>query len=228
MDQKERSADHTAAMGVALAGWQRAIWTALPGIVTAYNASDNTVSVRPAINAVVLQQDPKSGIQTQVDTEITLLVKVPVVFPGGGGFCATFPIAAGDEVLVVFSARCIDAWWQSGGVQGQIEQRTHDLSDGMAIPGLRSVPRVPGSISATSAQLRSDDGACHIEMAPGHIINILAPGGINITGPLAVTGTITATQEITAKLGGASATVTQHKHGTGTAAAGTSVPTPGT
>ena len=31
-----------------------------------------------------------------------------MVFPGGGGFALTFPVAAGDECLVVFASRCID------------------------------------------------------------------------------------------------------------------------
>lgn len=228
MDQKERSADYIAALGVALAGWQRGIWTALPGIIMAYDAGDNTVTVQPSIKATVLQQNPTTGAQTQVETALPLLVKVPVVFQGGGGFCATFPIAANDEALVVFSSRCIDAWWQSGGVQSQIEMRAHDLSDGFAIPGLRSVPRVPGGISTTTAQMRSDDGECYVELAPGHIANIVAPGGLNITGPVTITGALTATGEITANEGGATVGLATHRHGTGTAAAGTVAPTAGT
>lgn len=223
MDQKERSADSTAALKTALSGWQRGIWTALPGIIIDFNPADCTATVQPAINAVILKQDPKTGAQTQANTTLPVLPKVPVVFPGGGGFGLTFPIAKGDEVLVVFASRCIDAWWQSGGTQGQIEQRAHDLSDGIAIAGLRSVPRVPGSISASSVQLRSDDGSTHVEIAAGGIVNIVASGGLHVTG------NITATGEITAGAGGGdSVTLQQHKHGTGSAAAGTSVPTAGT
>ena len=65
---------------------------------------------------------------------------MPVVFPGGGGFALTFPVAAGDECLVVFASRCIDAWWQSGGVGEPMEPRMHDLSDGFALIGVRSQP----------------------------------------------------------------------------------------
>lgn len=62
------------------------------------------------------------------------------MMPRGGGFALTFPVAAGDECLVVFADACIDSWWQSGGVQNQAEKRRHDLSDGIVIPGLWSQP----------------------------------------------------------------------------------------
>ncbi len=94
----------------------------------------------------------------------------------------TFPLAAGDEVLVHFSARCLDAWWQQGGVQPQAQFRMHDLSDGFVAPKLYSVPNVPGGISTTAAQLRTKDGTSYIELAPGGIINLVAPGGLNING----------------------------------------------
>lgn len=191
MDQKERSADTTAALKTALSGWQRGMWTAMPGIILDFNPADCTATVQVAITAVVLKQDPKTGKQTPTNTTITPLPKVPVIFPGGGGFSLTFPIAEGDEVLVVFASRCIDAWWQSGGVQNQIEQRAHDLSDGIAIAGLRSVPRVPASISGTTTQLRSDDGLTYVELAGGGIVNIVAPGGLHVTGAITATGLIT-------------------------------------
>ncbi|MGC8050122.1 Gp138 family membrane-puncturing spike protein, partial [Salmonella enterica] len=76
----------------------------------------------------------------------------------------TFPVAQGDECLVVFASRCIDSWWQSGGIQEQAELRMHDLSDGFAILGFRSQPRALSNISTTSAQLRSDDGATFIDL----------------------------------------------------------------
>jgi hypothetical protein len=113
------------------------------------------------------------------------------VFPGGGGYTLTFPIAAGDEALVVFSAKCIDAWWAYGGVQVQPELRMHDLSDGFALVGVRSTPRVLSGVSANSAQLRSDNGTAYVELAAGGVVNIVAPGGLNIHANTAITGTLT-------------------------------------
>ena len=231
MDQKERSADHTAAMSEAFAGWQRGIWTAMPGIVQSYSPSDNTVSIQPAIRAVILKQDPASGKQAPAAVNLPLLIKVPVVFMGGGGYVATFPISQGDEALVVFSSRSIDAWWQSGGVQNQIEQRAHDLSDGIAIVGLYSVPRVPGSISTDSAQIRSLDGTTRVRIGAGGI-DMHSSGTITFSGSncsLDGSGNLNMAGAIIAGYGGGDQVSLQtHKHGTGSPASGTSVPTPGT
>lgn len=109
---------------------------AAPGIIQSYNAGTNTATVQLAIREKVNQMDG-----TTQDTDLPLLLDCPVMMPRGGGYALTFPVAAGDECLVIFADSCIDAWWQSGGVQNQLEKRRHDLSDGIVIPGLWSQPR---------------------------------------------------------------------------------------
>lgn len=49
-------------------------------------------------------------------------------------------IAKAKEALVFFADHCIDAWYQSGGVQNQLMPRMHDISDGFALVGFRSKP----------------------------------------------------------------------------------------
>jgi len=61
------------------------------------------------------------------------------------------------------------------------------------------------------------------------VVFTLTPSGIAITGNVTITGNITATGAVVAGQGGADQVGLQtHKHGTGTPAAGTSVPTAGT
>ena len=182
MDQRELSATTTGALRTALQGWQRGIWTAIPGIVKYYSAADNTVTVQPAIRAVVVAHDPKTGDEKNTDVTLPQLIKVPVVQIGGGGFLVDFQPATGDEVLVVFSSRCIDGWWQSGGVQKQTEWRAHDLNDGIAIPGLWSVPRVPAGIGGGGIKLRTVDNSTYVQVTNGNVA---------IVGNLTVTGTMT-------------------------------------
>jgi hypothetical protein len=175
----------------ALAGWQRGIWTALPGIITAFNESDNTVDVQPAIKATVVHLDRSTGAQKPVETNLPLLIKVPLHQIGGGGFVVDIKPAAGDEVTVLFASRCIDGWWQSGGVQSQMEKRTHDLSDGIAIPGLFSANRASGQgLMGGGLKVRSLDGQTSIHLAGGGVINITAPGGLNIHANVNITGTV--------------------------------------
>lgn len=169
MDLRERYNDPEDALRALLSGDRSDLWTALPGVVEGFDAAAMTVSVRPAIQMSVQQQDGST-----LAVERALLTDVPVVFPGGGGFTLTFPIQKGDECLLVFSSRNIDAWWQSGGVQPAADARMHDLSDAFAFVGVRShTRRVP--VSTAGAQLRSDDGGTAVTLGAGSLT--LSAGG---------------------------------------------------
>ncbi len=202
-------------------GLQSKLWTAIPGIIQSFNATAMTVEVQPAVQALVRGE---GGELSSVN--LPLLVDCPVQFPAGGGCTLTFPVAAGDECLVVFASRCIDAWWASGGVQGQAELRMHDLSDGFAILGFRSQPRVIGGVSTSAVQLRSDDGAAFVEINPTtHAINATTPGPLALTAPLVtingdvqVNGRVDTTGDVKA----GTISLQTHRHGGVTPGSGTS------
>ena len=163
--------------------------TAMPGIIQSFDAARMTCTIQPAIRGAIVQP---SGQAQAVD--LPMLVDCPVVFPGGGGYILTYPLKAGDECLVVFSERCIDAWWQSGGVQAAAEYRLHDLSDGFVIPGPRSQPHVvTGGVGMTGAELRTDSGTTVLRLN-GSTIEIVAPGGVTLNTP-----TVTMTHDLYVK-----------------------------
>ncbi len=197
MSSQDRSQwlnDLETALRSALDGRQSTIWTAMPCIVKAVDFSAMTISAQPAIQGTV---EDENGVITSVD--YPLLVDVPIVFPSAGGFLITLPIAIGNEVLVVMASRCIDAWWQSGGIQRPMEARMHDLSDGFAIPGPRSQPNVVGGISTTGAQIRNDAGTTYVEISGDGKIKLVSPGEIDITAPaIVLTGVVTVTGDLTA------------------------------
>ena len=202
MDRRERFESEEEALRAALTGWQADMWTAMPGIVKSFNPSEKTCTVQPAIQAKVTSQ--LTGVGKWVD--LPLLLDCPVVFPSGGGCTLTFPISEGDECLVVFGSRCIDAWWQAGGNSNlQALLRMHDLSDGFVFAGISSKPHVQKNISSVTTQLRTDDGLTFIELDPRTgAVNVAAAGDVSISakkvainstvriiGSLEVTGTIT-------------------------------------
>ena len=153
----------------------------MPGIIQSFDPMACTCTVQPAISGQVADEAGQFN-----SAPLPLLVDVPVVFPRGGGCTITFPVKAGDECLVVFSDRCIDFWWQNGGVQEAVDPRQHDLSDAFAFIGPQSQAEVIGNISTSTLQMRTDDGAAYIELDPNsHAVNIVAPGGLNVTTPLA-------------------------------------------
>lgn len=158
-------------------GLRSGLWTSMPGIIQSFSASKVTATVQIAIKGVVHTPDGNAQF-----VNMPLLVDVPVYFPRGGNCTLTFPVTQNDECLVVFAARCIDGWWQSGGIQSPMEPRIHDLSDGFAFVGFFSQKTKIGGISASTAQLRSNDGTTYVEVNPGgQIVNVVAPGGINLT-----------------------------------------------
>lgn len=204
VDQRERLNSLDEGLLAALDGWQASIWTAIPGIIESFNAEAVTCVVQPSIKA---QVRAPSGTTQWI--ALPLLLDCPVVPMRGGGCTLTFPIAQGDECLVIFASRCIDAWWSAGGVQVQSEFRMHDLSDGFVIAGpFSQVTKISGW-STSAVQLRSNDGEAYLQLNPtSHEIDIVTPanwtatvGGnttINVTG----NANITAGQNVAVSAGG--------------------------
>jgi Phage protein Gp138 N-terminal domain len=227
MLQDERLTHPYPALRNAFQGEQRKLWTALPAIVQAASpvvAADGTITCVPALKGRI-----RNLAGDESDVQLPPLIKVPVVCFGGGGFSITAPLAASDEVLVVFASRCLDAWWQNGGVQTQLELRLHSLSDGMAIPGLRSMPRALANYSPTTLQVRSDDGTTYVELAGGGIVNVVAPTGIKLTTPyLHCTGAVVAGFGTGDQVGLQTHTHTQPNDSHGDTEEPTNAPTAGT
>lgn len=161
---------------------------ARPGIIEAFDAANQTATVQIAQQMITsIAQDGTKTFQP-----FSPLHGVPVIFPSGGGFTLTFPIAVGDECLIVFNDREIDNWFLSGGAQSvPTTLRTHDMSDAVCYVGLRSAPRALGDVSTGTAQLRSNDGTTYVEIAGGGIVNVVAPTQINLVSPaVVITGTL--------------------------------------
>lgn len=228
MDRRERDIGLDGAVMAAFEGLQSGLWTALPcQVTTALDTAKRTVTLQPLIKAKAQNAD---GSFEWIS--LPVIPDVPVIFPEGGGVTLTFPVKPGDECLAIFACRCIDSWWQSGGQQIQPDLRMHDLSDGFALVGIASVPRVIANISTSAAQLRSNDGQAFVEVNPTtHAIRAQTTGSIdgqaggNITmqatgtvtlrgasivldGPVSATSTIVATGNVT----GAGKSLATHVH----------------
>ena len=198
MDRRERRGNLDVAVLAAIQGHQAGMWTALPGVVRTYDGGKQTASVEVTIKMQIQQPDGSWEWEA-----IKPLVDCPVLFPSGGGFTLTFPVLPGDECLVVFSSRCIDAWWQSGGVQIQADLRMHDLSDGFVLLGPRSQPRVLSPAPSTSGvELRNDlrtayvriDGSGNVLVTTAGDVVATAGGSAEVTAPtIALNGNVTVT-----------------------------------
>ncbi|HIF5761049.1 TPA: Gp138 family membrane-puncturing spike protein [Raoultella ornithinolytica] len=191
-----------------------AMRVSIPGIIQSFDPDAVTAVVQPAIKGV---EHDESG--AEVSVSLPLLVDVPVVFPRGGGCTLTFPVKEGDECLVIFADRCIDFWWQSGGIQEPVDGRMHDLSDAFCIVGPQSQAKKISGISTTATQLRTDDGSAFIEVAAGHDVTVKTPGkltasadgGTEITSPeIILNGNVTINGNLSQGMGESGGSATMH------------------
>jgi Phage protein Gp138 N-terminal domain len=212
MDRRERYPNLYSYVQATITSALAETWVALPGILQSFNAADCTAAVQVAI---LMQSRDKNNEWTDITPSPTI-PKAVVQFPGNKDYIFTFPLTKGDEGLLVFADRCIDAWWQNGGVRSQMDIRQHDLTDAIFIPGIRSLGNVPANINGSAAEFRTFSGNTKIAFSDA--------AGIVLTGNVSVTGALTATQNITAGQGGADqVTLQNHVH-----PSNGSPPTPGT
>lgn len=80
-----------------------------------------------------------SGVYAPVQVNYPTLIDSPVIFLGGGNSAMTFPIAAGDECLVLFNDRNMDNWFTGGMGAAVATPRLHAFADAIIIVGLRSL-----------------------------------------------------------------------------------------
>lgn len=153
------------------------IRVAMPGIIRSFDADNQLVSVQIAIREKLsFNGGPFENI------EIPILEKVPIYMPRAGNFVITMPVTIGDECLVVFGDNCYDAWWESGNVSNQIDNRRHDLSDAIAFIGPWSNPRKISNYSTDSVRVRNLLNDSYVEVKDT-IINIVTTAEVHVQAP---------------------------------------------
>ena len=124
-----------------------------PGKVVRYDETTKCVDVQPTVRDLNSKGLPP------------LLTNVPVIFFGG----FTYNINVGDECIVIFADTSTEGWWQTGDVANPVTGRRHDLSDGFALVGVRSLPNAGKGInlndkidelSETAFRLYIDENGC--------------------------------------------------------------------
>jgi hypothetical protein len=177
----------------------------VPGTVQSFNSAKGTVVVKAAFKS----QGPDGSI---IDSP--LLLDCPVFTLQGGGGCILPPIAAGDQCVVMFADRHIDAWFKNGQVNlpSPDDNRTHDLSDGFAFIGVNSLQNVLAYVANT---FRLKYGGSTIDLKSGQVlisntsgaqINAIAGGLVQIKN--ATTSLAKALQDLCTALEGAQLDVT--------------------
>lgn len=125
-----RTAEFVEVLRDAVTAGLRGLHKAMPGIVESYDPATQTADVKPQVKELIIDEDGNEALY-----ELPVIPKVPVAHPRGGGYFVAFPLARGDQVLLVISDRSLDRWKTDGGDVDPGDPRQHDLADAIAYPG---------------------------------------------------------------------------------------------
>lgn len=155
------------------------------GIIQNFYADDLTADVLIANKKTInLNSDGTQNVRNYALIRAKVCYCTPYI---------TYPLKAGDECILLFSDREIESWFINGNVNAEIYPRLHDLTDAIAIVGLRSLPNM---ISILTNALHLFYGSSDIQILENQInINSTL---LNIVGNTAQTGNTTQTGTITA------------------------------
>lgn len=147
---------------------------ASPAIIKSFDPEKQTVTAQITIREKISFRGGDFE-----DITIPILLDVPIYMPRAGNFILTMPVTIGDECLIIFGDTCIDSWWETGAVSNQMDLRRHNLSDGFALLGVWSQPKVISDYSTDSTFLRNLNNDSYIEIRDSDI-NIKTPTKITI------------------------------------------------
>jgi len=126
----------------------------LPGRIEKYDAGQQKADVKPLIMTAFDDESDDRQVLS-----IPIITNVPVAFPQGGGYSLTFPLAAGDLGLIVWSNLSLDRWLAGQGQEVDPEvDHLHQLSDGIFIPGIRPFGSALRGVPDDHAAIGATDG----------------------------------------------------------------------
>lgn len=177
--------------------WKYGIFTDLNchqiATIKTFNATQQTAVAECVYKRTYFDPNPATGVYGPTLVDYPLLADCPVICLGGGTGALTFPIAAGDECLVLFNDRDIDNWF-AGAKGGPVAtDRAHSFSDGIILVGLRSAANVIPTYSTNSIDLRNKAGTRKVSIYEDKITAELLPSQItleiNEAGKIKITNT---------------------------------------
>ena len=152
--------------------------TSLPGVIVAYDAQTSRARVQPAVDLLLTDGNhPVTSPASQApSTQRAIILDVPVLHPAGGGYIVHIPLAVGDPVMLMFSARSIAAFKQSLRSGRPASDDIMAEQDCVAVPGFR-----PPSVTLRDGlSLQTVDGGTYVSIEDGRVT--VTAGTVEING----------------------------------------------
>jgi hypothetical protein len=149
-----------------IAGVLQDVHVALPGQVVSFNQSTGLADVQVMVTHPVWDDDNELTYE-----DIGVLPGVPVAWPRGGGFIATFPIAVGDTGLLVFCSTPTGEFRATGQRSNPADASRHDIGWPVFIPGFSADVKAPAAscYQAGAMVIGSETGAGQVIIKAGEI-----------------------------------------------------------
>lgn len=166
----------------------RNVFTAIPAkVMQVEDAGEQRVAVKPLINNVF--PDWEDSI------EFPTILSVQLMFPSSSTSAITFPVNAGDTVLLVFAQSCMDVFKSGDGTtQPPSDYRRFDKRDAIAVPGLFPFGMAVNQQSKRTLTHSTDDvvvahnlgteAECEIRLKPTGKVEITSPLQVEVNAPI--------------------------------------------
>lgn len=165
------------------------------GTIQEFNSTDQTATISVSFKQVISVGDDGA----RVVKEYPLLLQCPVFTLFGGNNIITAGVAAGDNCIILFCDRQIDEWLNFGDGRAPVSRRVHDLSDGIALVGIRPLTNsIQGYLTNgirlahgdSSRMDLKDDLIETIAEIFEHTGDMEIDGNVTISGNLSLEGTV--------------------------------------
>lgn len=148
---------------MAIEGRLAELHTGLPAKVVTFDAAKGSCSVQPLLRRVIRDENEAAR-----ELVMPVIANVPIIYPGGGEWSMTFPLAVGDIVFLAFAERSLDEWLDAepGVLVTPGQARKHDLSDAVAITQIRPRTSPIANIDTQNLRIQNTAGTVMIELTP--------------------------------------------------------------
>lgn len=137
------------------------------GTIQSFDATKQTATATINYKQTYFELNSVTGKYDSVLVDYPILIDCPVICLGGGPASLTFPIAQGDECLILFNDRDFCGWFQGSANSAVPTPRLHSTSDGIIIVGIRSLAKVLSNYDTTRACLKN--GSALVGVGPALI-----------------------------------------------------------
>lgn len=129
------------------------------GTVQSFDATSQTASATVNYKKTFFEFDQTNNVYTPVLVDYPVISQCPVIFLGGGPVTLSFPVAAGDECLILFNDRDLDNWYTGNTGSPNATARLHSFSDAVILVGLRSTNTMIANFDSTRSLLQAGTSA---------------------------------------------------------------------